>query len=261
MQSRYTGTTLVATSHGAWRYHHVIEPRGGNLRATGKHEQATVAQLAVWIHALLNGEHAHLIGTAALDDALTRLRTAQIPAAAHLHGALHSTRKLRFFDMDLLWAAFSASGTARFPDRICEVCTARNTDPMVVPSAWDDASVRRRSERAACLHCRTESLNPHDHCGTLHRPCRTRAHARTRARMCARSQRSWTQVTSTCERRLASRTSIVARVTGYTRQTLHLALTHTHEAQAKPCKTDRTRKAPARAMLLCSALFGSAASY
>jgi len=84
----------------------------------------------VWIHALLNGEHAHLIGTAALDDALTRLRTDQVPAAAHLHGALHSTRKLRFFDMDLLWAAFSASGTARFPDRICEVCTARNTDPM-----------------------------------------------------------------------------------------------------------------------------------
>ena len=117
--------------------------------------------------------------------------------------------------MDLLWAAFSASGTARFPDRICEVCTARNTDPIVVPSAWDDASsVRRRSERAACLHCRTESLNPHDHCGTLHRPCRTRAHARTRARMCARSQRSWTQVTSTCERRLASRTSIVARAQG-----------------------------------------------
>ena len=183
--------TLVATSHGACRYHQVTEqPRGSNLRATGKHEQAAVAQLAVWIHALLNGEHAHLIGTAALDDALTRLRTDQFPAAAHLHGALHSTRKLRFFDMDLLWAAFSASGTARFPDRICEVCTARNTDLIVVPCAWDDASsVRRRSERAACLHCRTESLNPHHHCGTLHRPCRTRAHARTRGCVHARKDR------------------------------------------------------------------------
>ena len=39
-------------------------------------------------------------------------------------------------------------------------------------------------------------------------------HARTRARMCARSQRSWPQVTSTCERRLAPRTSIVARAQG-----------------------------------------------
>jgi hypothetical protein len=115
--------------------------------------------------------------------------------------------------MDLLWAAFSASGTARFPDRICEVCTARNTDLIVVPCAWDDASsVRRRSE---WLHVNTVAQN-HSSARPLWHTAQTMSHtpARTHARMCARSQGSWPQVTSTCERRLASRTSIVARAQG-----------------------------------------------
>ena len=136
----------------------------------------------MWIHALLNGEHAHLIGTAALDDALTPLRTDQFPAATHLYGALHSTRKLRFFDMDLLWATFGASGTARFPDRICEVCTAPLQHRIQLWFRPHGMMQAYGGDPSGCLltlsHRITQSTRPLWHTAQT----MSRAHARTHAR-------------------------------------------------------------------------------
>jgi hypothetical protein len=116
--------------------------------------------------------------------------------------------------MDLLWATFGASGTARFPDRICEVCTAPLQHRIQLWFRPHGMMQAYGGDPSGCLltlsHRITQSARP------LWHTAQTMSHtpARARARMCARSQRSWPQVTSTCERRLASRTSIVARAQG-----------------------------------------------
>ena len=116
--------------------------------------------------------------------------------------------------MDLLWATFGASGTARFPDRICEVCTAPLQHRIQLWFRPHGMMQAYGGDPSGCLltlsHRITQSARPLWHTAQT----MSRAHARTHARMCARSQRSWPQVTSTSERRLALRTSIVARAQG-----------------------------------------------